>query len=117
MDEVGWELQVAVEVNDAYGAVGAVDRAKKRKSDGMVTTKGDDARERLATLGIEARLLSVGLWCTVEDAVVALFDLFDCPGIVISVEMALSIYPFFLALKVYIRSYWDITTIQNSSRA
>lgn len=38
------DVQMAVEVDDADGAVGAVDAPEQRESDGVVAAEGDDAR-------------------------------------------------------------------------
>lgn len=75
-------VQVAVEVDDRDGPVGAVDGAQQRQGDGVVAAEGDDARERLAELG-RARLLGVRLGRAREDVVVPLFDLVEGVGVVV----------------------------------
>lgn len=63
--------------------VGSVEAPQDGQGDGMVTAHGDDAGERLAGLG-EAFLVGIGEWLSHEDAVVALFDLADCPFVVVA---------------------------------
>lgn len=77
-----WALQMAVEVNDADGTVFTVDAAQQRQGDGVVTAEGDDTRKRLALLG-QTLHVRVGGRRTREDAVVALLDLLDGPGVVV----------------------------------
>ena len=43
----------------------------------------------------------------------ALFDLLDCPGVVISVFVILFLYQDIISKRWGIRSHWDITTVQN----
>ncbi len=75
-------VQVAVEVDDRDGAVGAVDGAQQRQGDGVVAAEGDDARERLAVLGW-ALLPGVRLGRAREDVIVPLFDLVEGVGVVV----------------------------------
>ena len=74
-------VEMAVEVDDADGTVGAVDAAEQGERDGVVASEGDDSWESLAVLG-RAGLVGVGVRFAAEDAVVAFFDLVEGVGIV-----------------------------------
>ena len=50
--------QMAVKMDNAHGAIFAVDAAQKRESNGMVATQSDDSREGLA-LFRDTRLLRI----------------------------------------------------------
>ena len=58
-------------------------------------------------------MVGVGEGFAHEEAVVALFDLLDCPGVVISVFVILFLYQDIISKRWGIRSHWDITTVQN----
>ena len=58
-------------------------------------------------------MVGVGEGFAHEEAVVALFDLLDCPGVVISVLVILFLYQDIISKRWGIRSHWDITTVQN----
>lgn len=77
-------IEVRIEVDDRDGAVGTVERAQQREGDRVVTTHGDDARQGPAMLG-QAVGIGVGMRVAHEDAVVAFFDLLDCPLGVVSI--------------------------------
>lgn len=74
---------MAVEVDDADGAVGAVDAPEQGKSDGVVAAEGDDAGEGFALFG-GALLVGVGVWLPHEEGVVTFFDLSDGVRVVVS---------------------------------
>lgn len=76
-------LQVAVKVDYADGPIGSIDTPQKWKSDGMITTKGDDSRQR-PTLFRRAFSVRMSRWSAIENTVVALFDLLNRVGIVIA---------------------------------
>lgn len=44
-------IEMGVEVDDGYGAVSAVHASEEREGDGVVASKGYDARERFAVFG------------------------------------------------------------------
>jgi hypothetical protein len=46
----GWDLQMAVEVDDGYRAIFSVDGTQKRECDSMVSSKSDQARKCFAFL-------------------------------------------------------------------
>lgn len=73
---------MGVEVNDGDRAVFLVHRAEERKSDGVVTTKGDDARKCLALLG-GTKSLGVGVGSAGKDGVVAFLNLLEGVGVVV----------------------------------
>ncbi len=73
---------MAVKVNDSDGAVGTVDGSQQGKSDGVVATQGDDARQGLALDG-RAPLVGVRRGGAREDAEMALLDLLQSPGVVV----------------------------------
>ena len=81
-------VEVAVEVDDADGAVGFVDAAEEGERDGVVAAEGDEAGEGFSLEG-EALFVSVGVRRAHEQAVVAVFDLLDCIGIVVASELML----------------------------
>lgn len=70
-------------MNYADGSISSVHTPQKWKSNRMVSTEGDDSRQRLAVLR-RAILLRIGGWGAIQNAVVTLFDLLDRVGIVIS---------------------------------
>lgn len=74
---------MAVEVDDADGAVGAVDAPEQGKSDGVVAAEGDDAGEGFALFG-GALLVGVGVGLPHEEGVVTFFDLSDGVRVVVS---------------------------------
>lgn len=74
---------MAVKVDDGDRPVGAVDGPQQGEGDGVVAAEGDDARERLALDG-RAALVGVGRRGAGEDAVVAVFDLLERPGVVVT---------------------------------
>lgn len=75
-------VQVAVKVDDGDGPVGALDGPQQGQGDGVVAAEGDDAGERLALDG-GAALVGVGRGRAREDAVVAILDLLERPGVVV----------------------------------
>ena len=75
---------MAVEVDDADGAVGAVDAPEEGERDGVVAAEGDDAGEGFAVFG-GAGLVGVGGGFAGQEGVVAFFDLFDGVRVVISI--------------------------------
>lgn len=74
---------MAVEVDDADGAVGAIDAPEQGKSDGVVAAEGDDAGEGFA-LFCGALLVGVGVGLPHEEGVVTFFDLSDGVGVIVS---------------------------------
>ena len=80
-------IEVGVEVYDADGTVGFVDGAQEGKRDGVVAAKGYDAREGLLVL-CRADLFCVGGRCAHEEAVVTVFDLLNCVGVVVAGDMS-----------------------------
>lgn len=67
-------VEMAVEVDDADGTVMAVDRAKKRKSDGVIASKSDQAGQRGALFG-RTRLISMSVWCAAQKEAMAFLNL------------------------------------------
>ena len=78
-------VEVGVEVDDADGAVGFVDGAQEGERDGVVAAQGYDAGEGLPVLS-GTDLLCVRGGRAHEEAVVAIFDLLDCVGVVVAGE-------------------------------
>ena len=70
-------------MNDADRAVGFVYGAEQRKRDCMVTAQSDDAREGFAFF-CRANFVCVGLGAAHEEGVMAVFDLLDGVGVVIT---------------------------------
>lgn len=81
---------MAVEVDHAHGAVGAVDGPQQGEGDGVVTSERDDPGQGLALLG-RADLLGVGRRLAGQDVVMALLDLVKSPGVVVPVYVAYSV--------------------------
>jgi hypothetical protein len=77
-------VKMAVEVDNADWAIGAIDGTKKRQRDSVVSTKSDHSRQGLTALRVETGLVGVGLGRAAEDAVVALLNLLNGKGIVIT---------------------------------
>lgn len=78
---------MTIKMNHRHWPICLVNTPQQRQRDGMVTPHGDNPREGLAGLG-ETAFVGVGERLAHEEAVVALFDLLDCPGIVISVFLS-----------------------------
>jgi hypothetical protein len=75
-------VEVGVEMDDADGAVGAVDTAEKWESDCVVTAQGDEARQGAARLG-HTGLGGGREGLASEESVVALFNLLQRVGVVV----------------------------------
>lgn len=71
-------------MDDADGAVFTVDAAEQGQRDGVVTAEGNDTGKSLAPLG-ETLHVGIGGRLARQDAVVALLDLLDRPGIVVPI--------------------------------
>lgn len=78
---------MTIKMNHRHRPIRLVNTPQQRQRDGMVTSHGDNPREGLVGLG-ETTFVSVGERLAHEEAVVALFDLLDCPGVVISVLLS-----------------------------
>ena len=76
-------VEVGVEVDDADGTVGFVDGAQEGERDGVVAAEGYDAGKGLFVLG-RADLFCICGGCAHEEAVVTLFDLLNCVGVIIA---------------------------------
>ena len=76
-------VQVGIEMNDADGAVGFVYGAEQRERDCMVTAQSDDTGEGFAFF-CRANFVCVGLRAAHEELVMAVFDLLDGVGVVIT---------------------------------
>ena len=77
-------------MNDADGAVGFVYRTEQRECDCMVTAQSNDTGERFA-FQCGANFVCIGLRAAHEELVVAILDLLDGVGIVIT-GMGISIF-------------------------
>lgn len=75
---------MTIKMNHRHRPIRPVNTPQQRQRDGMVTAHGDNPREGLASLR-ETIFIGVGEGLAHEDAVVAFFDLLDCPGVVVSV--------------------------------
>lgn len=76
-------VKVRVEMNYANGAVGFVDGAEEGQRDGVVAAEGDDAWEGfLSERG--AGEGGGGHGCSHQEGIVAIFDLLDCVGVVVT---------------------------------
>jgi hypothetical protein len=67
-------VEMAVEVDDADGTVMAIDRAKKRESDGVIASKSNQAGQRGALFGW-TRLISMSVWCAAQKLAMAFLNL------------------------------------------
>ena len=76
-------IQVGIEMNDADGAIGFVYGAEQRERDCMVTAQSDDAGKGFAFL-CRANFVCVGLGAAHEKSVMAVLDLLDGVGVVIT---------------------------------
>lgn len=77
-------VEMAVKVNDRHGPVRPVDGAQQGQSDGVVSAEGDDPGEGLGAQS-RAGLVCVGSRGAAQDLVVALLNLAERPGVVVSV--------------------------------
>ena len=107
-------IEMGVEVDDSDRAICTVHAAKKRKGDGVVAAQGDDTRESLALLR-RTRCTGVGGRLTHEDAVVALLDLMNSPGIVVAAHSQSSAAAHHKSWML--PGHWNVTTIQYGSPA
>ena len=76
-------VEVRVEVNNANGSVCFVDRAEEGQGDGVVAAEGDDAWECFLSVG-GAGEGGGGHGYSHQEGIVAIFDLLDCIGIVVT---------------------------------
>ncbi len=74
---------MAVEVDHADGAIGPVDTPEERKSDRVITTQGNDSRQCPSCLR-RAFLAWVSGRGAIENTIVAVFDLLNRVGIIIT---------------------------------
>lgn len=65
---------MAVEVNDAYRTIMAINRAKERESDGVIASKSDQARQ-CSALFRRTRLVSMSVWCAAQEETMAFLNL------------------------------------------
>lgn len=77
-------VEMAVKVNDRHGPVRPVDGAQQGQGDGVVSTEGDDPGEGLGAQS-RAGLVCIGSRGAAQDLVVALLNLAERPGVVVSV--------------------------------
>lgn len=89
-------IQMRVEVDDADGPVGAGDAAEERERDGVVAAECDNSREGLALEG-RAFLVWIRGWGSAQNAVMAILDLLNGVGVVVSMA------PLALHLQIQIR--------------
>lgn len=75
-------VEVAVEMDDGHGPVLTVDGPQQGQRYGVVPAQGDDPGQRPAPLG-RADLVGGGGRRAGEDAVMAFFNLVECPGVVV----------------------------------
>lgn len=80
-------IEVRIEVYDANGTVSFVDGAQEGERDGVVAAEGYDAGERLFVLG-RPDLFCICGRCPHEEAVMIIFDLLDCVGVVVAGDMS-----------------------------
>jgi hypothetical protein len=104
---------MTVEVDDSDWAVCLVDTAQQRQRNGMVTSKGNDTWKCLASPR-DTGIAGAGIGLAHQQAVMALLDLLDSPGIVESVKRQFRNNQQPYLPQGILRSNWDITTIQNS---
>jgi hypothetical protein len=76
-------IEMGVEVDDGDWTIGAVDAAEERQGDGVVASQGDDAGEGMSFLA-DAQGGGVRGGGTLQDAVVAFFDLLEGVGVVVA---------------------------------
>lgn len=79
-------LQVTVEMNHADGSISSINTPQKRKSNCVVTTEGNDSRQR-PTIFRGTFSLRIGGGGAIQNAVVTLLDLLNCVGIVIAEKL------------------------------
>lgn len=79
-------VKMAVEVYNADRTVVAVNGTKQWKSDGVVTSKGDQSGQCSALLGWTG-LVGVSMGCPAQKKAVALLDLLKRISVVVSVEL------------------------------
>ena len=74
---------MTIKMDHRHRSIRLVDTPQQRQRDGMITSHGDNPWKGLAGLG-ETIFVGVGERLAHEEAVVALFNLLDCPGVVVS---------------------------------
>lgn len=102
---------MAVEVDDTDWPVIAVDGTEQRESDGVVTSKSDQARQCSSLLG-RSRFLSMGVRCAAQQEVMAFLNLLERKGVIVSVVTSVL---FFVATvhPQHSRSNWNISTVDD----
>lgn len=90
---------MAVEVDDTDGAIMAVNRAKERKSNGVVASQSDQTWQCSALLG-RTGLVGMSMRCTAQKKAVALFDLLKRISVVVPVTASVKsiFWPILIAL-------------------
>ena len=76
---------MTVKVNHGHRPIGLVDTPQQGQCDGVITTKGNNTRKGLASTR-KTGFISIKVRLAHQDAVVSLFDLLDCPGVVVSMS-------------------------------
>ncbi len=76
-------VEVRVEMNNTNWAVRFVDGAEEGQRDGVVAAEGDDAWECFLSEG-GAGEGGGGHGCSHQEGIVAIFDLLDCVGVVVT---------------------------------
>lgn len=104
---------MAIEVDDSDWSVSLVDTAQQRQCNSVVTSKRNYTWEGLACTRW-AHTVGIGIGLAHQQAVMALLNLLDGPGIVVSVTCQFPQSPTTLSTHRFnLRSNWDITTVQN----
>jgi hypothetical protein len=80
-------VKMAVEVDDTDGTIVAVDGTKKRKSNGVITSQGDQTGQCSALLG-RTGLVSVSMRRPAQQKAVTLLDLLKRISIIVSASVS-----------------------------
>lgn len=81
---------MTVEMNNRHRPISLINTPQQGQCDGMVTTKGNDTGKGLSSTR-NTRFIRVSVRLAHQDTIVSFFDLFNCPGVVVSVaRLALS---------------------------
>lgn len=75
---------MTIKMNYCNRPIGLVETPQQGKGNGMVAAHGDDAREGFSS-SRETVFIGVSVGFAHEEAVVALFNLLDCPCVIIPV--------------------------------
>src|SRR5579862_8632986 len=83
---------MAIKVDDTNRTVVSVDAPQDRENNSMITSKGNDSGKS-PSLQCRALLVRSGVRCSGQNSIVAIFNLLDCPSVVIPINKVRNLGP------------------------